>query len=640
MKQPLSPTKLKHNGYQHLTGRPLRLAWRLGLAGMLGAALVGLLVQASFGHETAVHRYRYQPVPLHITMCGSIPLNETDTTKKAQPYHDCHAPVTSYVDQLPRPQQLPGIGSSHLPITTTSDSAQRYFDQGLSLLHDFWDFEAYRAFKYASRLDSTAAMPYWGLVLALDYNPDRRKERQKALTQAKKLSAKASAPEKLYIRAIIAEDSVGEEKGQAAFKHAMEELVHRYPNDVEAQLVLWLHGLDLRNGYSPTGAPTGDTMYGQLLLEKLLVRYPNHPAVHHYWIHQMENCCPEQALASADRLASLTPNSGHMVHMPGHIYYRMGQYAKARNAFIASMRVDSAYMAKQHIQQIDNWNYQHNLNYLIANCAEEGRYQEAARWLRRLQDVPPPVDQQKDRLKAYRSSLLTRQLMNAADLEIRFGYWERAAAIYERISDTDSLLTARASSKTLKNVLLHYARGMAAIDRKQYEQAQRCADALDALLWRATKQEKITGLSGRMDNYFNLSSLELRGNLLSATGYHTKALALLQQAQTLEQDLGYNEPPPYARPVAESIALAHLRAKQYDKARLAYESILQARPSSGFALAGIAETHVRAGNVAEARRSYQQLRTAWKNADPNLRQMKESAVWLRSHKSSQAQAKL
>lgn len=575
-----------------------------------------------------------EPIVFNDALFCSMASN--DTTKKAMAHADCHAPVTSYVDQLPAPALMTGIGISHLKITTLSDSAQKYFDQGLSLLHDFWDFEAYRAFKYASKLDSNAAMAHWGLALALSYNESREKEAKRAIARAKKLSSQATEQERLYINALAEADSVGGEKAGETFKAGMEKLIHHYPLDVEAKLILWLHGLD--GGYSPEGDPAKHTLYAQYLLEKLFTTHPNHPAVHHYWIHQMENCCPDKAVESADRLASLTPKSGHMVHMPGHIYYRMGDYPKARTSFIASMKVDSAYMADQKVQQLDNWNYQHNLHYLIANCTEEGRYKEALNWHKRLEDIPPPVDSLKDRLKDYRSSVFVRLVLFGADLEMRFGHWDKVATRYSQLQDHDSIFTAMPYSKTYKNALIQYAKGMQAIENKKYVEARQYSDALDAMLWRVVKQEKVA-ISQFIENRLNVQSLELRGNLLSANGEHTKAQQLLKQAQQLEKGLGYKEPPYYARPVGESIAQAYLRSKEYAKARETYEAMLKARPNSGFALFGIAQTYELAGNVQEATEHYHQFRQAWKNADLSLMVVKKADAWLKGHKPNGLQVK-
>lgn len=585
-----------------------------------------LLLSAAFVFTSDFAEDKQKSI-LPIAFCGGVYSN--DANQSGKKHNDCHSPVTSYVDLLPPPSLMQGIGDSHLEITTQSDSAQKYFDQGLSLLHDFWDFEAYRAFKYATQLDSTAAMTHWGLAISLSRNSERDEERKRAIEKAKQFGKKASDHEQLYINALAAMDSIGAEKGQAIFRSGMEKLAHRYPNDPEAKLIIWLIVLD--GGYDGNGDPLKDALYSQFMLEKLMREYPNHAGVHHYWIHQMENCCPDQALASADILASLTPKSGHMVHMPGHIYYRLGNYKKARASFIASMKVDSAYMAEQKIQQLDNWNYPHNLHYLVANCAEEGKYKEAAYWHKRLEDIPPPADSSKSRLKDYRGYVFLRKVIFGADLEMRFGLWDKMVVRYSKLLDSDSILLTDKSDKLYKNALLEYAKGMKAIELKKYDQARAAADAMDALLWRTLKQEMIDVWSGR-EKKLNALSLELRGNLASATGDYSTALKLLEQAGALEKDLGYTEPPPYARPIAESIAQAHITAKEFIKARETYQQMLKIRPNSGFALFGIARTYELEGEKSEAQKYYVQFKKVWSDADPTLAQIKKADQWLGANK--------
>jgi tetratricopeptide (TPR) repeat protein len=573
----------------------------------------------------------YTSLPLiTITICGLESDGETD--RMNTPHKDCHSPVTSYVDKLPPPEIMNGVGISHLVITTKSDSAQKYFDQGLSLIHAFWDFEAYRAFRYATQLDSTSAMAHWGVAMTLIGNKSRKEEFKKALSNARKFSKDATAHEQLYIKALVAKDSVGDEKGYEVFRAIMEKIIHQYPEDVEAQLILWLWGLDSGyEGNDGSGDPKKDALYAQFMLEKLLRLYPNHPGVHHYWIHQMENCCPRQAVVSAEILANLTPNSGHMVHMPGHIYYRIGLYKKARASFISSMKVDSAYMSSQKIDQIDNWNYPHNLHYLIATCTEEGKYNEAKFWHKRLEEIHPPFDSLKDRLKSHRSMEFMRKVVFGADLDIRFGFWDKVIDRCSKIPDNDSVFAEKKSNLIYKNILLEYAKGMQAIENKKYAQAQSSADALDALLWRAINQEKVSVWTG-FEKKFNVQSLELRGNLLSAKGDYKKALEFLNKALEIEKELSYQEPPPYSRPVAESIALAHLRAGEFEKSRQVYENILSVRPNSGFALFGIARAHELAGSKAEALKYYQQFLDTWNEADGTLVQIKRANNYLKTNR--------
>ncbi len=540
---------------------------------------------------------------------------------------------------LPPPRLMEGIGRSHLKITTKSDSAQRYFDQGLSLLHDFWDFEAYRAFEYAATLDTTAAMPFWGMHVSIrPFDQKRQGDRKKALERAKKLSKSASEHEQLYIKAIEAEAEAREarksrEEVKRAFTAEMDNLIHRYPDDVEAKLILWLGAIG--GNYSADGKPEENTMYAQLMLEKLLISHPDHHAVHHYWIHQMENCCPQAALASADKLASLAPASGHIVHMPGHIYYRLGDYKKARQSFLAAMRVDSAYMAGQGIHRLDTWNYDHNLHYLIANDAEEGRYHEAMGILNRLLDKSGVQDTA--RAQDFKRWAYRNMSNGPVTLALRFGNFSQAAD-YERrlMADTAAQhqgmgdkVYAEYRKKIQRRNGIAYLLGMDAVEKGKVDLARQYANELDAELWRLAKQDKALGEWD--EKIQNLSSIELQGSLFSLQGDTTQAFRLLKEAVKLEKELGYNEPPPYDYPTHLTLAKAYLRANQWQKARDTYGELLKDRPNSGFALFGLAQAWEGEGNKPEATKAYQTFLTTWNDADADLPQVKRAKAWMRAN---------
>ena len=159
----------------------------------------------------------------------------------------------------------------------------------------------------------------------------------------------------------------------------MEALIDRYPSDVEAQLLLANTLSTPASSYAPDGRPREGKLYGQAILRNLLRTHPGHAAVHHYFIHAVENGPrPEDGLASAVALTRLAPGSGHLSHMPGHLYYRLGRYDEARRTFLASARIDERYMRVEGVHPINNWNYVHNLDYLVATEAESGRYRGGA----------------------------------------------------------------------------------------------------------------------------------------------------------------------------------------------------------------------------------------------------------------------
>ncbi|MCM3877102.1 MAG: hypothetical protein NEA02_11865, partial [Thermoanaerobaculia bacterium] len=296
----------------------------------------------------------------------------------------CHTNAPAPAPPAGPAPRLAGIGAAHLASTTESKDAQAFFDQGLALLHGFNDYEALRSFREAARLDPECPMPPWGIAQALKNDP-ASPERKAALLKAKENAFRASEREQYFIRAtvLLDEDDIGD--GKAAYRREMETLLDRFPDEVEGRL---LFGLALLDGYDPEGRPRGGQAYGQALLRELVRTHPEHPAAHHYFIHAVENGSrPEEGVPSAEALPRLAPKAGHLVHMPGHVFFRIGDYEKARAAFLASKEADEEYQRVALVTAQENWNFGHNLGYLAAACAEAGRSEEALRWARALRDV-------------------------------------------------------------------------------------------------------------------------------------------------------------------------------------------------------------------------------------------------------------
>ena len=189
----------------------------------------------------------------------------------------------------------------------------------------------------------------------------------------------------------------------------------------------------------------------------------------------MENCCPEEALESANILESLASESGHIVHMPGHIYYKIGDYKKAHDQFIKAMKVNSTYMSNQNITEIDNWNYIHNLNYLLANCAQDGRYKEGLKYAHRLENMVSVAS----RIDMHRGDYFYQGIITPAIMEMRFGFWEKAVSKFEAIEDKDSLYEKQAMD--YKTAFSYFSAGMLALEKNNIDSAIINLDKLDAL---------------------------------------------------------------------------------------------------------------------------------------------------------------
>lgn len=537
--------------------------------------------------------------------------------------HTAHyGPAPSFTE-IGAPQRMTGIGTATIKITTKSTETQKWFDQGLNLLHAFWDMEAYRAFRQASHQDPDCAMTYWGIYNALTQNAQEMAgERAEALKKAVALMPSASDREQFYIRSIqlLAEQG----KGRPAWIAELEAMISKYPDEVEAQLLLANALSSSASSYLPNGRPREGKMYGRAILQNLLRTHPEHAAVHHYWIHAAENGPrPDEALASAEKLTKLAPNSGHMLHMPGHIYYRLGMYERARKAFIASLEFDLEYMRENKIHPINNWNYTHNLDYLVANSAEEGRYSEAVKYAKMLADIPAAADRQRSTGLGYMlyggDTALVRLMM-------RYGRWTDAIAEVER---TRPRLEGSPATTYFAG-LLGYLKGMYAVEQGDTT----LADAALAVLQKAGDEMAQTRspnasdwYSGHARRVLAVHVLDLRGSIASIKGQHDEAFKVLTDAAEREQNLGYWEPPHYTRPILESLATAYMRADRYDEAAAAYERILKSRPNSGFAYLGIARVHARAGNKSKASDTYKQFEGSWTNADKDLPQLKEAREW-------------
>ncbi|MCW3119837.1 MAG: hypothetical protein JWM28_3919 [Chitinophagaceae bacterium] len=516
-----------------------------------------------------------------------------------------------YIHNLPAPKLMVGIGGSKMKIQTKSEKTQAYFNQGLSLLHDFWDLEAYRAFKEAIRNDSTAIMPYWGLVQMPGPDEDSvyKNNRTMAFNQLKKLIGTANEHEKLYAELSLLSDSL-KEKAYPEIDKKYELIIHKFPDDIDAKLFL---ALSKMSGFDTDMKPRDGQLYSEFLLKDVQRAEPNNHGLHHYWIHLMEHCCPDQALASADILTSLAPASGHIVHMPGHIYNRVGNYKKAHDAFVASVKTDSAYLKKEGIEEVDNWNYIHNINYLINNCVHDGRLSEGLYYAERLKTMPV----NKHRKKIYDGTFFNQGLLAPAKMEMAFGNWDKAAKQFELVVDKDTVFSY--ANMEFKNGLTFFVKGMDAYSKDNLTEAGQYSNSLDALLWRNARQTgKGSSLNEWYQNTLNTASLELQGCIASYQGHYDQAIKLLEKANKNEMDLGYGEPPLYARPVAVSIAAAQIKAGKYDVAIETYISLLKRFPKSAFVYNCLRKVYIKKGNAEKVKEYEILLKEAAAYADPGI----------------------
>jgi len=552
-------------------------------------------------------------------------------------------------EKLAPPVVIAGLGNSFIAITTSKPEAQQWFTQGLNEYHDFWDYESSRAFEQAIRVDPNCAMCYWGLYLAEAFRGETDNWAAPALKQAEKFARHTTPAEQLYIAAakeqekasIAARKSSREPKTGAwnvtgvATPHIdsketkiFRKLVALNPNDTQAKIFL---AESLIDGFDKNAQSKPGTAEAQTILAAILAAHPDDSAANHYWIHAQEpGLHPESALDSSRKLGSLAPASGHMVHMPGHIFYRTGDYEQARISFENSVQTDETYMRAQHVSVDDDWNYVHNLMYLIADLLEAGRLDEATAMSARLNAA-----------RGQRSTTLYRN--NVRDDMTRLDPLLPVAFRSADWAHATQLLEAGHTPAELKNLnamrasLLDYTRGMAALDKGDTGGAEAFSKSLDAAVAVAPIEPPMNmpGMIVSKDvmavpvhSFMDVAALELRAALRMAEGKAADADAAFAKATAAESALGYREPPYYIRPVSETRGDALMRAKRYADAKQAYQAALAERPNSGFPLFGIAQADAAAGNKSAAQADFAALLTSWRMADRTLPQMQAARAWL------------
>ncbi len=568
--------------------------------------------------------------------------------------HSMNTGVEVAPEQLPPPRKLTGIGNAHISITATPE-AQMWFDQGLNLLHDFWDYESIRAFEQGVRVDPQCAMCYWGIYQAAkaNYRADNEYYREQALSKAVSLKGRVSKAEQLYIEA-----SVASEKDEKKDKNATQskevqvyrKLVKRAPADLQARIFLaWA----LTDGYDDNGQPNAGQKEALAIFQAVLKEDPENSAANHYWIHAVEaSPHPEQALHSAEILGRLAPASGHMVHMPGHIFYRTGDYARAKASFAASMKVDEQYMREQHVQVDDDWNYVHNLMYAIANLMEAGELSEATTLSAKLTDAR---GQLANTLYPWSPRDAISRLDPRLPVALRSADWSAALTLLQSSNPPTTL----PNLQFLDRQLTQFSLGMQGLDAHDLPAAEAALAQFDAELQRMSDRlkadeektkskekhkEKKTAVAGPpklqlMPDAFakplvkslSIMSLELRAGIFLDKKQNAEATKLYVQAAKEEKELGYHEPPAFVRPVAETEAAAFMAASDWTAAKAAYQAALVERPHSGFPLYGIAAASEKAGDTSSATNEYAEFLAAWKSADADLPQVAHARDYVAFH---------
>ncbi len=531
-------------------------------------------------------------------------------------HHNVHDPRALQADPHkatePIAPVLENLGDHHHPITTKSDRAQLFFDQGLKLTYGFNHQEALRAFKEAARLDPDCAMAYWGWALVLGPNlnlpmqPDVVAQAYEAMQMAVARRDKVSRKERDMIDALARRYTDTSEAPRApldaAYAAAMRKLHETYPDDTDIATLYAASLMNLSpwNYWSRDGRPRENTPAILSTLESVFEKDPEHEGALHYYIHAVEATQPARGEAVADRLSGLAPGAGHLTHMPSHIYMQLGRYDDSFEANIQAAAADEGYVTQCRAQGIYPLNYYpHNVHFITWAAMMGGRSTDALAAARKVASkVPGDLE---GNVFALYQTFLSMPLYTM----VRFGMWE------------DALKEPRPREDAPPWVgIWHYARGMAYARTKRPMQARVELGELEAIRDNPEAEAAI-GLAGST-KLLHIASGVLAGEIAAAQGNYDKALGHLDRAVRLEDGLHYTEPPDWYYPVRHTLGAVLLEAGYPDEAEVVYWQDLKKNRNNGYSLYGLWRSLDAQGRKDEAAQIKKKFRTTWTRADIRL----------------------
>ena len=503
-----------------------------------------------------------------------------------------------------------GFGGYARKVTTDSAEAQRWFDQGLQLLYGYNHDEAIRSFERAAQIDPSCAMAWWGSAYArgLHINNVEMGEEQTRLADAAARRAVAALDRETAVeRALV--QAVGQRYRWPApadrtpldqrYADAMEAAWHQFPDDPDvgalfAESLMTLQPWDLWTG---AGVPKGRALEIAAVLERTLAKSPPHPGANHFYIHAIEaSPWPEKGIEAAERLTTLVPGSGHLLHMPSHIFMRVGRYADAVEANLRAIKADEAYFALAPKPDFYSLYFMHNIHFLAYAAMMEGRYQTAIEAARKIEELIPP-----DFLKNY-VTIADGFMPTALHVMIRFGKWQQ-------ILDEPEPEAWR----WLSRAEWHFARSVALSARGQTSEARRELAQLDEVAKDLTDEWKMG--NNLASEVIDIARTMAEGELAYREGDATRAFVLLRQAVELEDRLSYDEPPGWMQPVRHALGALLLADNRVAEAEAVYRADLRRHPRNAWSLLGLQQALLGQGKTVEAELLAPQVQQAWARAD-------------------------
>jgi tetratricopeptide (TPR) repeat protein len=516
-------------------------------------------------------------------------------------------PPPPKADLTSAPPLFDGLGATHIRVTTRDPKAQKYFDQGLRLSYAFNHAEAQRAFREAQRLDPDCAMCFWGEALVLGPNinvpmmPEAQAPAVAALKKAQALAPKASEKERALIEALgkrYADPAPADRAPlDMAFADAMVALVAKYPADDQVRVLAAEALMDTQpwDYWEAAGAkPKARAAEIVSNLETVLKRNPSHPGAIHLYIHAMEaSTKPERALEPARRLAALMPSAGHIVHMPAHIYYRLGLWRESLESNKKAMAVDERYFSVSPSDPLyKSAYYPHNIHFVMVSAQMGGDRATAIEAAGKLDRAIPDE---------VAKMFAIMQPVKAAPY-----------STHAQFSDAATILALPEPHKDLILVtaMYHYARAVAHAQKKDEAAARAEIDAL-AKMAKETDFKPFGEWQIPAKEIIETAMYVAQGRLADAKGDLEGAGKAYEEAVLIEDSLSYMEPPYWYYPVRQSLASVRLRQGNLDAAEKAFRESLGRVRNNGWALAGLAEVYKRKGDAAMEKKTRAAMGRAW-----------------------------
>jgi len=514
---------------------------------------------------------------------------------------------------------MENLGKYGMSITTKSERAQLFFNQGLNLYYGFNHLEAYRSFKEVARLDPECAIAYWGQALSLGpninlpMNPSDTETVFKALQKAIALQTKSSLKEQALIDALgkryTAEALKDRKPLDEAYATAMAQTAKNFPDDAEvntlyAEALMDLHPWD----FWKNGKPQPWTLQPIEILSKVISRFPNHPGANHLNIHILEASPePDKAAESADKLLDLVPGSGHLVHMPSHIYIRLGRYLDGVESNERAVKTDEEYITQCKVQGVyPLFYYPHNHHFLLA-CAQMAGMSEKSKVAAEELKKTIPVEMLNEPDFVTLQHWYSMPWFNM----VRFGKWNEILQVKEPVD----------SVKYVKGVW-HYVRGIALIKMNKVDEAQQELSKLSKLVADPFMENTIGGFNS-FKNVLSIGEHVLAAEIQVNQKHYDKAEQLLSKAMTIEDGLLYQEPPDWYHPTRQILGAVLLKAKKPALAEKHFRDDLNQYRKNGWSLYGLYQSLEAQGKKQDALNVKKEFDKAFSKADITL----ESAMY-------------